>query len=261
MNIRGHTSVIGYTSDSLMLHAVNDLLLEYLSLFEDLLHSHTGNDDTRLSLDDALDNVLNMVAFRWHDGSAPAITGAIWVAGQKERIFLESVEVIVRTDGKNCRQGKLKLLIGHSLKVEREIEGRDGDPGTFLPWFDECFLDNTNVVNSRAGEDKILVWLRDRIPHAPCHCEGLGESSLWKSAFLREMVGILMVCGMKNSMADEEYYFYITKLQDEDLSEGIAHTRTGPTGGPLIAVLQQSQARQYFDDDSLGQLKMEGDAG
>jgi hypothetical protein len=193
MNVRGHTFAVGYTPNLLMLHAVNDLLLEDLSFFEDLLHSHTGNDDTRLSLDDALDNVLNMVAFRWHNGSSSAVTGAIWVAGQKERIFLEGIEVVVRTNGKNSRQGKLKLLIRHGLKVEREIEGRDGDAGTLLPWLDECFLDNTNIVNSRTGEYKIFVWLRDRIPHAPRHCEGLSDRSLSECAFLREVIEILTI--------------------------------------------------------------------
>ena len=54
-----------------------DLLLEDLSFFEDLFHCHARNNDTSLTLDNAFDDVLNMIARCGCDG--PFLNGTVWV--------------------------------------------------------------------------------------------------------------------------------------------------------------------------------------
>ena len=54
------------------LDIIYDFLFEDLSLLENLFHGHAGNNDTSFTLDDALDNVLDMISLRWHDSSAPS---------------------------------------------------------------------------------------------------------------------------------------------------------------------------------------------
>lgn len=40
----------------------NNLLLEHLAFLEDLVHAHSGNNHPSLTLDNALNNILNMSA-------------------------------------------------------------------------------------------------------------------------------------------------------------------------------------------------------
>lgn len=165
-----------------MLHAVNDLLFEDLAFFEYLFHGHAGNNDASLPFDDALDNVLNMIALRWHDcTSLLGRAGAVRIARQEERIFFQSIQIIVRTDGENGRQSELKLLHSHCLQIQGEIEWRDGDSCTFLPWFDKCLLDNPNILDPGAGDDKILVWLCNAIPDSASHCGKVEVKTFLKS--------------------------------------------------------------------------------
>jgi hypothetical protein len=154
------------------LNIVDDFLLENLPLLENLLHGHTGNNDTGLSLNDALDDVLNMIALgRHYCSTSTGRTGAIRIARQEKCIFLQGIQVIVRTNGKDSRQSKLELLHCHCLKVQGEIEWRDGDSCAFLPWFDKCLLDNPDIFNSGAGDDEVFIWLGNTIPHGSRHFE------------------------------------------------------------------------------------------
>ncbi len=45
-------------------------LFEDLPFLENLLHGHARDDDSGLTFDDALDDVLDMASLSWHDSSA-----------------------------------------------------------------------------------------------------------------------------------------------------------------------------------------------
>lgn len=148
-----------------VLDTINDLLFEDLALLEDLLHRHAGNNDTGLPFDDALDDVLDMVTLGGHDG--PSLTGwtrAVWVARQEKCVLLERIQVIVRADGKDGWQSELEFLHRHCLEIQRKVEWRDGDAGASLPWFDERFLGDPNIVDVGTSDDEILIRFCDAIP-------------------------------------------------------------------------------------------------
>ena len=46
------------------LDVFNDMILEYLTLLEDFLHGHSGDDDTGLTLNNTLDDILHVTASR-----------------------------------------------------------------------------------------------------------------------------------------------------------------------------------------------------
>jgi hypothetical protein len=43
------------------------------------------------------------------------------------------------------------------LKIQGEVEGRDRDAGTSLPWVDEGFLDNADIIDICTGNDEIFI--------------------------------------------------------------------------------------------------------
>lgn len=103
---------------------------------------------------------------------APSDGGAIGISAQEKGVFLKCLRFVVRTDGEDSRQSELKLLNGHGLKVEREVEGRDRDSSNFLPWVDKGLLDDADIVNAGTRHNEVLVGVGDVVPHA-WHLGGL----------------------------------------------------------------------------------------
>lgn len=101
------------------------MLLEELAFLEDLFHCHARDDDSSLALNDALDDILNIVSRRM-GGAALAAR----FSREQKGVFLEGGEVVVWADGEDCRKRKLEFLDGHSLQVKGKVEGRDGNTST-----------------------------------------------------------------------------------------------------------------------------------
>lgn len=101
------------------------MLLEELAFLEDLFHCHARDDDSSLTLDDTFDDILNIVSRRMG-----GVALAARFSREQEGVFFKGGEVVVWTDGEDCRKRKLEFLDGHSLQVEGKVEGRDGDTST-----------------------------------------------------------------------------------------------------------------------------------
>lgn len=104
----------------LALHILNDFCLENLTLLEDLFHRHSGNDATSLTLDDTLDDILDMA-------STSSTSSRISLPRQNLGIILEGFRLIIGTDSEDSWQGELKLLNSHGLQSNLEIERTDRD--------------------------------------------------------------------------------------------------------------------------------------
>lgn len=88
----------------LALHILNDFCFENLALFENLFHSHTRHYDSRLSFYDTFDNILDVITASRRSLVFLSIRN---FPREDLRIFAESFNVIIGTDGENRRQGEL----------------------------------------------------------------------------------------------------------------------------------------------------------
>ena len=157
-----------------ILNILNHFCLEDLPFLEDLLHRHARDNHTGLSLDDALDDVLHVVALRRHDGGALGERIApVGTTAEQEGILAERFGIVVGSDGEDGRKGKLKLLHRHGLQVEGKVKGRDGDAGDALPWLDEGLFDDADVADVAAGDDEVFVCLGNVVPHLSCRIKGM----------------------------------------------------------------------------------------
>lgn len=83
---------------------LDDILLEDRPLAEDLLHGHGRHNRARLTLDDALDDILDMAA-AGRNGTAADV--AVDIAGQEHGISFQSLRVVLGTDGEDGGEGEL----------------------------------------------------------------------------------------------------------------------------------------------------------
>src|SRR5438034_214300 len=90
----------------LALYVLDDLLLEKLPLLEDLFHAHPADNDTRLTLDDALDDILHMAASgsSWLLASCGTFSTAT-TTGKENGIFLKGLFVVIGANREDCREG------------------------------------------------------------------------------------------------------------------------------------------------------------
>lgn len=143
----------------LALNILDDCRFEDLTLLEDLFRGHAADDDACLALDDALDNLLDMVT-TWARCCSHTIA-----ASQNFGVLGKRLQVIVRTDGEDGRKREVQLLNGHGLQGDLEVKGADGDLAAFLPWQDPSLLDDLDVTYTAASDDEVRVCVGDVVPH------------------------------------------------------------------------------------------------
>ena len=76
---------------------------EDLPLSEDFFHGHGGDDDPGLTLDDALDDILNMAPPSGSCRLFRPYWRSVCFAGQEHSILSQRVGLIFRPDGEDCR--------------------------------------------------------------------------------------------------------------------------------------------------------------
>ena len=156
--LHSQTKLIQFALDIL-----NHLCLEDLAFLENLLHRHPGNDDTGLTLDNALDNILNMISACRRCLPACLVLRS---SSQNLGILLECFRLVFRADGEHSWQLELELFNRHSLQGDLEVEGTDGYSVAFLPWVDPGFLYYLHIGDTTASDDEVGVCVGDLIPHS-----------------------------------------------------------------------------------------------
>jgi hypothetical protein len=85
-----------------LLDAFDDLGLEEAAVVEELFHGHVGDDGAGLALDDAFDDVLDVVAAGCDGGRAVLCADlAVGVTCQEDGVLFQGRLVIVRADGED----------------------------------------------------------------------------------------------------------------------------------------------------------------
>ena len=79
------------------------------------LHCHPRNNHTRLTLDDALDDILNVIAACGCSLIAGLVGAISTTPSQDFGIFAEGVHLVLWADGKDSRQRELQLFDSHGL--------------------------------------------------------------------------------------------------------------------------------------------------
>lgn len=137
----------------LLLHIPNNRRLENLPLLENLLHRHTTNNHSRLTLNNPLDNILDMVPTSRRN----LLRGIGRLTRQDLRIATQRIDIIGRTNREDGRKRELEFLDRHGLELDFEVEGADGDAAVFLPWPDPGFFDDFDVGDAAAGDDEVGI--------------------------------------------------------------------------------------------------------
>ncbi|RAL48393.1 hypothetical protein DM860_005817 [Cuscuta australis] len=97
----------------LELDLFENLLLELLGALEDLFHGHGGGKDTGLTLDDALDELVDMV-------------GVLVVGGDELGVLVEALRVVnPRADREDGWEDERELLGAHRLDFEGVVHRGD----------------------------------------------------------------------------------------------------------------------------------------
>lgn len=104
-------------------------LTEFLTLSEDFFHSHARHQDSDLSFNDTLDDVLQEggrvvpLCVRvceqhgvFHEGVTTVLL-SVDTAGLSARFGIGTAGVDIGTDSEDDREKELQLLLGHGLQV------------------------------------------------------------------------------------------------------------------------------------------------
>jgi len=85
----------------LVLDAFDDLAFEESAVVEELFHGHVRDDGPGFALNDAFDDVLDMVAAGCDGARALRADLAVRVAGEEDGVLLQGSLVIVWADGED----------------------------------------------------------------------------------------------------------------------------------------------------------------
>lgn len=92
------------------LNLFKNLFLELLGTLKDLFHGHGGSKNSGFTLNDTLNEFINMF-------------GALVMFGHELSVEKEAVHVVdTRTDGEDCGENKREFLGGHALNFERVVD-------------------------------------------------------------------------------------------------------------------------------------------
>jgi hypothetical protein len=131
------------------LNLLNHFVFEYSALAEKFFHGHVGHDAAGFALDDAFDDLLDVVAARGDGDCALGCSGwrsAIGFTGEEDGVLLESVLAVLGADGEYGGKTELQLFHSHGLDAHAEVEGGDADLGDFLEGVYESLVSLANIV-------------------------------------------------------------------------------------------------------------------
>lgn len=131
-----------------LLHTLNNLCLEQPPVVKQFLHRHIRHNTPRLTLNNALDNILHMITTSGDE--TLVVIATIAVFSQQHSVLLQALDLVVRTDGEDGGKRELQLLTCHGLQGHGEVEGRNGDLCEFLKRQEEAFFDDANFVHAGA---------------------------------------------------------------------------------------------------------------